>query len=720
MAKTYKQLSYAELYNQALREDIQRIVSATAVKIVLPLFLLFWGCDIYYIPQYKWESLLLHLLVVPVAFFTHFVIIRKSTSVQLSYYVTFLYVFSVATVTNIVIYLVGEPASPYYVALNIMAFGALALIPWTRVMFGSVILAIYAPYIAIQAHLLIVDGSSLKEVTIPAITILSTLILAGIMRYLMDNTRKRETQIKYNLQQEISRRLELEDEILTDQDNSSSGNVSKTRFLANVSHELRTPLHAIIGYSQLIQESLPDNLEVQNRDDAQKIEKTGRHLLSIVNNILEIVKLEDNRLDVHIDIFHVNEVIDAVEQIVTPMAKANNNRLILNCPNSIGVMESDVNKVKQILLNIIENACKFTQNGTITLSTSAIDTESKGWVKFIVKDNGSGMSPLHTKRIFDAFEQVDNSSTREYQGPGLGLAISKQFSRFLGGDITVQSAEGEGTTFTIYLPRTIKQNTEYDLNQRRVNRRRSKSAYIYVLEDNETLRNIIQVLMINNGFDVNGSGCTITGLETSKHSIPDVIIRTPDMKDSELKYLFDLYQDYAYATTPVMVETIQPPYERGSIICYHEYFPNISFESLINLYEHMQQKGLVLVGDDIPVKSSLTVAHSIDESVERINSLLPKVIIVDPTYIESEPGEKLSELFNAIYKYKIKVVLANPRDTDYSSYVAVMSALSLIVKNMPPYHSKIMNSIVEGVIRFVRKDPSDRRIASRSLHREGK
>jgi signal transduction histidine kinase len=718
MSNTQKYLTFAELCEQAKLEDVQRIVSATAVKIVLPLFLLIWIFDFFYIPQYKWESLLLHSLVIPIALFTQYTV-SKSTDIRLSYYVTLFYVFSLAAVTNIIIYIVGEPASPYYAALNIIAFGALALIPWPRLMFGAVTLAIFAPYFAIQLKLLKTDGLSLAGMALPAFTIVATLLVAGIVRYFHENMRKREIQNKYNLQQEINRRQDLEKEILPDQDNSHTANVSKTRFLANMSHELRTPLHAIIGYSQLIQENSNDKNNEQNREDAEKIEKTGRHLLSIVNNILEIVKLEDDRLDANIDIFHVNEVVDAVEQIVTPMAKANNNKLVFDCPDTTGVMESDVNKVKQILLNVIENACKFTQNGTISLSTDDIEIENKGWIKFIVKDDGIGMPPLHTKRIFDAFEQVDNSPTREYQGPGLGLAISKQFSRFLGGDITVQSVVGEGTTFTIYLPRTIKQNSDYEVNLRRVNHRRSKSAYVYVLEDDEVLRNKIQVLMINKGFDVNGSGCTITGLETSKYSVPDVIIRTPELRDNELKYLFDLYQDYSYATTPVMLEFIRPPYQQGNIICYHEYFPNISFASLINLYEHMQQKGLLLVADDIPVVSSLKVVHSVDDTMKHIDNLQPKVILIDQTHIEKEPGDKLSELFNAIYKYKIRVVVTNPRDADYSSFVAVMSALSSIVKNMNPLDSKVMSAIIDGVIRFVRKDLSEHRKSIRSLHREG-
>jgi hypothetical protein len=318
------------------------------------------------------------------------------------------------------------------------------------------------------------------------------------------------------------------------------------------------------------------------------------------------------------------------------------------------------------------------------------------------------MSPLHTKRIFDAFEQVDNSPTRKYQGAGLGLAISKQLSRFLGGDITVQSILGEGTTFTIYLPRSVKQNAASDINLRRVNHRRSKSAYVYVLEDNETLRNRIQVLMINKGFDVNGSACTVTGLETSKYSVPDVIIRNSELQDKELKYLFELYQDYSYATTPVMLEFIQSPYEQGNVICYHEYFPNISFESLINLYEHMQQNGLLLIGSDITLQSSLTIAHSIDDATKHLYSHQPKVLLVDPRHIEQEAGEKLSELYAAIDKCKTRVVVTNTRDSDYDSFVAVMTALTLIAKKMRPLRSNTMDTILEGVIRFVRKDPSER------------
>jgi signal transduction histidine kinase len=718
MSNTQTNLTFSEIYDQAKRDDIQRVVSATAVKIVLPLFLLFWVCDYLYIPQYRWESLLLHLLVVPIAFITQHTV-SKSMDIRLSYYVSLFYAVSLAAVINTLIYINGEPASPYYVALNIIAFGALSLIPWTPALFGALVFAIFAPYYLIEWKLSSVAGSSLSEMALPTFSIAATIVVSAIMRYFYEKMRIRETQNKYNLRLEINRRLDIEQEFLRSQDNAQTGNMSKTRFLANMSHELRTPLHAIIGYSQLIQENSTDKNSAQNREDAVKIEKTGRHLLSIVNNILEIVKLEDDRLDANIDIFHVNEVIDAVEQIVTPMAQVNNNQLVFDCPHTIGVMESDANKLKQILLNVMDNACKFTKNGIISLSTADIEMDNKGWIRFIVKDTGTGMSPLHTKRIFDAFEQVDNSPTRKYQGAGLGLAISKQLSRFLGGDITVQSILGEGTTFTIYLPRSVKQNAASDINLRRVNHRRSKSAYVYVLEDNETLRNRIQVLMINKGFDVNGSACTVTGLETSKYSVPDVIIRNSELQDKELKYLFELYQDYSYATTPVMLEFIQSPYEQGNVICYHEYFPNISFESLINLYEHMQQNGLLLIGSDITLQSSLTIAHSIDDATKHLYSHQPKVLLVDPRHIEQEAGEKLSELYAAIDKCKTRVVVTNTRDSDYDSFVAVMTALTLIAKKMRPLRSNTMDTILEGVIRFVRKDPSERRRTSRSFHRQG-
>ncbi|WP_455365960.1 sensor histidine kinase, partial [Kaarinaea lacus] len=438
--------------------------------------------------------------------------------------------------------------------------------------------------------------------------------------------------------------------------------------------------------------------------DVKKIENAGRHLLSIINNILDIVKLEAGRLDAHIDIFHVQEIIEVVEQIARPLAKKNNNQLIIECPGDIGVMESDGIKLKQILINILGNACKFTSNGTVSLRVSSVELEKQGWVQFVVKDTGIGMSPVHTKRIFDAFAQADTSTTRKYSGTGLGLAISKQFSKLLGGDITVQSEVNKGSVFTLYLPRVVRQPSDSGQNLRNFNHRRNRSASVFVLENNELLREKLQVMMIEKGFEVDGAAFDSNGVEVSAVVSPDVLIRNAGFEDQAIRELYNRYCDYQFASIPVILESIDPEQDSGRILAYHEYFPNMPFLSLVNLYENTQQRGVILLSDEVKLSTSLTKAHDIQEALTLINKLAPHLMLLDPAHIADSRDEQLSVLFDAIYQSNIRLAVINASASGYKGFYETMRALAEIVEKMKPGDVDIYQRIIDCVVNTVRKD----------------
>jgi PAS domain S-box-containing protein len=248
---------------------------------------------------------------------------------------------------------------------------------------------------------------------------------------------------------DITELKQHEAELAAARDAADEANRTKSSFLANMSHELRTPLNAIIGYSEILQEDAAEKGDKAPIDDLQKIESAGRHLLGLINNILDLSKIEAGKMDVFIEAVDIQALLEEVLSIVKPLADRSENVIKVICPADIGSFRSDQTKAKQCLLNLLSNADKFTSKGTLTV-TVARETGSS--VCFRVSDTGVGMTKEQLGRLFQAFSQPDASSTRRFGGTGLGLAITKHFCTMLGGDVTVESTPGTGSTFIIRLP----------------------------------------------------------------------------------------------------------------------------------------------------------------------------------------------------------------------------------------------------------------------------
>jgi PAS domain S-box-containing protein len=245
---------------------------------------------------------------------------------------------------------------------------------------------------------------------------------------------------------------------------AESANRSKSMFLANMSHELRTPLNAIIGYSEMLQEESEDLGYTDFISDLDKIRIAGNHLLVLINDILDISKIEAGKMDLYLELFNINELIENVVTTAQPLIEKNGNTLTLDCDHSnLGMMYADLTKVRQILLNLLSNAAKFTKNGKITLSvvllcplpaevTTPIPDEVCTWIQFTIVDTGIGITPEQQQHLFKPFTQGDASTTREYGGTGLGLAISQRFCQMMGGEITLESEPLVGSQFQMILP----------------------------------------------------------------------------------------------------------------------------------------------------------------------------------------------------------------------------------------------------------------------------
>jgi len=234
-----------------------------------------------------------------------------------------------------------------------------------------------------------------------------------------------------------------------------STNQYKSQFLASMSHELRTPLNAIIGYSEMLVEESQDLGQDSFIPDLQKIQSAGKHLMSLINNILDLSKIEAGKMDLYLEQFEITPMIHDVVSTVKPLVDKNANQLQLNYPADLGLMTADLTKVRQILFNLVSNACKFTERGEVTLSAARSQDSTADWIDFSVADTGIGMTPEQTAKLFQPFTQADASTTRRYGGTGLGLAISQKFCQIMGGWITVASEPGQGSTFTVRLPATM-------------------------------------------------------------------------------------------------------------------------------------------------------------------------------------------------------------------------------------------------------------------------
>ncbi len=277
-------------------------------------------------------------------------------------------------------------------------------------------------------------------------------VIAHAFNRMMDTLAERDRELRQQnvlLEQRVNERTT---ELAVARDEALHASKTKSEFLANMSHELRTPLNAIIGYSELLEEEFADIDDPAITDDLKRISGAGKHLLTLINDILDLSKIEAGKMELELSKVEVCTLIEEVISTVQPLAKQNGNRLSVNCQAEVTTLHSDPLRLKQVLLNLLSNACKFTENGRVDLDIQTVRQNHRPWVEFAIRDTGIGLTAEQIGQLFQDFVQVDSSPTRKYGGTGLGLVISRRICQMMGGDISIKSTPGEGSVFTIRLP----------------------------------------------------------------------------------------------------------------------------------------------------------------------------------------------------------------------------------------------------------------------------
>ena len=307
-------------------------------------------------------------------------------------------------------------------------------------------------------------------------------------------------------------------ELLRARRDAEGANSAKSQFLASMSHELRTPLNAIIGYSEMLQEDAADRGESASVPDLQKIHSAGKHLLALINDVLDLSKIEAGKMQLYLETFEVAPVVEQVASTVRPLVEKNANRLVVQCAADLGAMHSDVTRIRQVLLNLLSNASKFTDHGTITLEVERVGRE----VMFRVRDTGIGMTAEQLGRLFETFSQAEASTAAKYGGTGLGLAISRRFCQLMGGDVEAASEVGAGSTFTVRLPAEgpVEAAPLADAAQPG---RAGAAGTVLVIDDDASARDLVTRFLEKQGLEVIGVADGAAGLKAARTRRPHVI-----------------------------------------------------------------------------------------------------------------------------------------------------------------------------------------------------
>jgi CheY-like chemotaxis protein/nitrogen-specific signal transduction histidine kinase len=465
---------------------------------------------------------------------------------------------------------------------------------------------------------------------------------------------------------------------------AEEANRAKSQFLANMSHELRTPLNAIIGYSEMLQEEAREAGHASFEADLERIHTSGKHLLSLINDVLDLSKIEAGKMELYLESFDVSAMLDDVASTVQPMVNRNRNRLDVRRSPTLGTMHADLTKVRQTLLNLLSNASKFTEDGTITLEAERTTAHGHDDIVFRVRDSGIGMTDEQMGRLFEAFSQAEASISRKYGGTGLGLALTRRFCSMMQGEIGVESTPGAGATFTVRLPAVVRIEAAAPSLSGEVAvyaqpQGDGSAGTILVIDDDADARALVRRLLAAEGFHVEEASDGASGLDAARSLRPDAItldVMMPGMDGWEV--LKHIRADDTLADVPVIMLTVLAEQQLAMALGATEYVTKPVDRSQLRgiLRRHQRDKGtgtVLVVEDDAATrrtfvkaleKEGWTVVEAANgrEALDRVAEQIPSLILLDLVMPVMDGGTFVAELRRHDAWRAIPVVVVTAKD----------------------------------------------------------
>ncbi len=484
---------------------------------------------------------------------------------------------------------------------------------------------------------------------------------------------------------------------------AESASQAKSQFLANMSHELRTPLNAIIGYSEILREEACERGHDSYVADLGKVYASGRHLLTLINDILDISKIEAGKMRLYIEYFDVYPVVQEAVTTVQPVMDNNKNQFVCECPQNIGYVRSDMIKLRQVLFNMLSNAAKFTHAGHVKLVVRKRIDGDREWLVFEVTDSGIGMDDRQMAGLFEAFVQADASTTRRYGGTGLGLAISRRFCRMLGGSISADSRVGQGSVFTVMLPTQLSDDAVHGSDADgavaaveimagadavaadatpagisgpvwQMAERRSREATVLVIDDDAAVHDLMTRTLSKEGFSILSGFNGLDGLALAKSFRPDVVVLDVLMPGMDgWKVLEEFKRDATLSGVPVimlsMLDDDGDALARGAALQLSKPINRETMlDEVIQRVRMPQQSRILLVDHDRDERARMRAAlHSggwqVDEAehgkaaLAHMSKHKPALILLDLMLPEMDGIEFLTELRKQAEWCAIPVVL---------------------------------------------------------------
>jgi PAS domain S-box-containing protein len=472
--------------------------------------------------------------------------------------------------------------------------------------------------------------------------------------------------------------------LLQGKEAAEEANRVKSHFLANMSHELRTPLNAIIGYSELLQDEATELGQPDMIPDLTKIHGAGKHLLALINDILDLSKIEAGKMDLFLERFEVRPLIEEVRATILPLVEKNSNVLELQLAPDVGHMHGDVTRVRQILFNLLSNACKFTDHGAVSLSVERQRRSGGDWIVIRVADSGIGMTPAQLGKLFQAFTQADSSTSRKYGGTGLGLVICRRFCQMMGGDVSVTSEPGKGSVFTVELPAEAHKPAAPEAAAPEPEAPAAEAPLplrgtILVVDDDPAASELLERALSKERFRVVRAAGGEEGLRLARELRPFVMtldVLMPGMDGWTV--LREMKRDPALAVIPVIVVTMTDDrslaFSLGASDFVRKPIDRDRLASVLKRFEENGRAGSVLIVDDDPavrelmsrslagVGWSVTDAANGRMALERLEQAVPDLIVLDLMMPEMDGFEMLARLQQREAWSQIPVVVVTARD----------------------------------------------------------